>query len=380
MPSYTKVEEGDITLGVPLDNPIYDKNGTLLVKAGVSIETEHHLQILLEKEIYFGGVDDTSTITTKESEARKEVTNVFDSLDTLKIRLKRLFDLIRAGKAQEEFLERIEDAAITVQQVCALDSDAALANMHIEHDFPYAVLHHLQAAILCEIAGKKLGVKDEARQKLVKAALTHDIDLLDIQHVLDQQTIPLSELFKERIQSHPKNTAAKLKGLGVSDKTWLDAVEQHHERLDGSGYGKHLSGSAISIPARLLAIADIYSAMIRDRAHRRAILTKDALRKLIQEHGGKLDGRLTQVLIKEIGVFPPGILVQLESKEIAVVKNRPENGINPIVYAFINELGKPMSAPSQRDTSAPEYKITSIVPITKYLSSFPIIRSLWSNG
>ena len=59
MPNYKKIEESDIEVGVPIQNPVYDKKGTLLIKAGGTIETEHHLRILLEKEIFFGGVEDT---------------------------------------------------------------------------------------------------------------------------------------------------------------------------------------------------------------------------------------------------------------------------------------------------------------------------------
>lgn len=377
MANYLKIAEGDIEVGVPLQTPVYDKKGTLLIKAGGTIETEHHLRMLLEKEVFFSVDEDASAKDTAQADSNEENPNVFVMLDTTKVRLKRLFDLLRAGKAHEDFLDRVKDAAITVQRACAQDADAALANLHLENDFPYSVLHHLQAAILCEITAKKLGVKDEARRKLVKAALTHDIDLLDIQHVLDRQTIPLSDNHQERIRNHPKSTAQKLRYLGVNEKTWLDAVEHHHERLDGSGYGDRLAGNEISIPTRILAIADIYSAMIRNRANRKAILSKEALRKLMMEHGGKIDNRLTQVMIKEIGVFPPGIIVQLANMEIAVVKNRHASGVNPIVYSFIDEAGKSVLQPYQRDTATPDYKIRSIVPFSSYQASFPVIRSLW---
>lgn len=54
---------------------------------------------------------------------------------------------------------------MTVQRACTRDTDAALANLHIENDFPYTILHHLQAAILCEITSSKLGLREEAMLK-----------------------------------------------------------------------------------------------------------------------------------------------------------------------------------------------------------------------
>jgi len=374
--SYRQVQPGELSVGTPLETTLYSKTGTVIAQAGAALSSEHQLQLLIEKGIFVKDLEEAEEKTANSQEA-EEVTNVFVSLDKAKVRLKRLFDQLVIKKGQEEFFERVNDVAATIQKCCELDLDATLANVHIENEFPYSVLHHLQAALLCEATARKLGVKDEPRLSLIKAALTHDIDLLDIQHVLDRQTIPLSDMYKVRINTHPTETAERLRELGVNDNTWLTAVEQHHERLDGSGYGKGLSGSAITIPARILAIADIYSAMIRNRATRKAIPSKEALRRLMTDSGGKIDNRLTQIMIKEVGVYPPGTILKLVSNEIAVVKSKPESGIHPIAYAFINAAGKPMSETSQRDTSAAEFKIVSILPFSAFHESFEIIRKLW---
>ncbi|MFA6311209.1 MAG: HD domain-containing phosphohydrolase [Sterolibacterium sp.] len=380
MPSFQKIEDGDIEVGVPLKRPVYDKHGTLLIKVGGTIGSAQQLSILLDKEIFFVADEGKTPDATPAAEEEDGETSVFAILDAAKEKLTRIFDLLRQGRTHDDFVTRIKNIASAVQKACALDADAALANLQLELDAPYAVVHHLQAAILCELTGKKLGVKDESRRKLVKAALTRDIDLMDIQHVLDKQTIPLSDKHIERIQKHPASSSARLRELGVSDKTWLDAVDHHHERLDGSGYPDHLSGNAIGIPARLLAITDIYSAMIRDRANRRAILPKEALRKLMLEHKGKIDERLTQVLIKEIGIYPPGVLVQLASKEIAVVKSRGNDGLHPLVYAFIDAAGMPMRSPYACDTTRPEFQVKGMVPTTEFRASIPTLRNIWQNS
>lgn len=377
MPSFQKIEEGDIAVGVPLQKAVYDKHGNLLVKAGGAIASAQQLSILLDKEIFFVAEQDKRPDPSPSAEADGDETSAFDILDAAKAKLTRIFDLMRLGKAHDDFLSRIRSIAVSVQKACAVDPDAALANLQLELDAPYAVVHHLQAAILCELTGRKLGVKDESRGKLVKAALTRDIDLMDIQQVLDRQTIPLSDKHLERIQKHPKSSVARLKELGVDDKSWLDAIEHHHERLDGSGYPGGLSGNAIGIPARLLAITDIYSAMIRDRANRKAILPKEALRKLMLEHKGKIDERLTQVLIKEIGIFPPGAIVQLANKEIAVVKQRGQDGLHPVVYSFIDGAGMAIASPYACDTTKAEFQIKGMLPTAEYRGSLTALRNIW---
>ena len=374
MPSFQKIEEGDIDVGVPLKKAVYDGHGTLLVKAGGVISSAQQLSILLDKEIFF--VADQEKRPAPSAEIEDEGRSAFEILDANKTRLTRIFDLMRQGKAHDDFISRIRGIAASVQKACALDADAALANLQLELDAPYAVVHHLQAAVLCELSGKKLGVKDEGRRKLVKAALTRDVDLMDIQQLLDKQTMPLSDKHVERIQNHPKSSVNRLKALGVTDKSWLDAIEQHHERLDGSGYPGRLAGNAIGIPARILAIADIYSAMVRDRANRKAILPKEALRKLMLELKGKIDERLTQVLIKEIGIFPPGVIVQLANKEVAVVKQRGGDGLHPLVYAFIDAEGMPISSPRVCDTTRPESQIKGMMPTSEFRGSLAMLRNI----
>jgi len=58
------------------------------------------------------------------------------------------------------------------------------------------------------------------------------------------------------VHAHCQTGVARLRELGVTDERWLDAVRDHHERTDGSGYPAGKGGEAIGQPARLLALAD----------------------------------------------------------------------------------------------------------------------------
>ncbi len=377
MPSYHKLTSTEIRLGEPLPFSVYDKSGILLLKAGYSINVQRHLDILLENGLYVRPDEIASRPVAAKQERNREEANTFLILDTAKLRMQRLLEQFRRGNLREDFLKRIEDLAVTLQEACSHDTDAALANLHLDYETSYAVVHHMQAAILCEITAKRLGIKDEARLTLVKAALTHDIDLLDIQDILDRQATPLTPEQRDRIRAHPERSAKILRELGVTDETWLDAVAHHHERLDGSGYPDALSGEAVRIPTRILALSDIYSAMIRDRPYRKAMVTKEAMRQLLLEQGEKTDQRLIQMMIKEVGVFPPGAVVRLANNEVSVVKHRQESGLSPIVYSFIKSTGMPMLTPLRRETVAPEHRVEGIVPFSDYRGSIAVIRGLW---
>lgn len=383
MPSFERLSKVEIKLGEPLAFSVYDKTGTLLLKAGCAINLERHLQLLIENGLYCNPDEIAQSAGKREAPPRRqeeEAANTFLILDSAKIRLYRVFQQYRAGNLQKEFLSSIENIAVTVQEACSHDTDAALANLHLDYESSYGVVHHVQAAILCELIAKKLGVKEESRLALVKAALTHDLGMLDIQDQLDRQMTPLTTEQREEINAHPARSVKMLRALGVVTGAWLDAVLHHHERLDGSGYPEKISGDALSMPARILAVADIYSAMVRDRPYRKALVSKDAMRSMLLEQGNKTDSRLIQMMIKEVGVFPPGAIVQLSNKEIAVVKLRQANSTCPIVFSFIRDTGMPMLSPVRRETTKDCFNIEGIVPFSKYRGSIAIIRGLWVNA
>jgi len=378
--NFEHVSPKDIRLGEPLPYAVYDSTGMLLLQAGFVINTAKQRDVLIANGCYAqsDAKHPRPVHPTLPVAAVNEEHSSFEMFDLLKIRLKRTFDLYKSGGLGDDFVPRIEGIALTIQEACTHDTDSALANLHLDYDSSYAVIHHLQTAILCELIGKKMGVSEESRLPLVKAGLTHDIGLIDIQDVLDRQVAPLTPLQRDRITRHPADSEWILASLGATETAWLDPVRHHHERLDGSGYPDGHAGDAISTPTRVLAIADIYSAMVRDRPYRKAMVSGEAMRKMMLEQGTQTDNRLIHMMIKEIGVFPPGTIVRLANGEIAVVKKRAANSAYPLVHAFVKADGMPMLSPGLRDTSQPEFRVEGMVPFSNYRGSVVVIRGLWN--
>lgn len=376
--SLQPVPHADIQLGVPIPYSVYDRSGILLLRAGFKIHLQRHLEILCQNGLY---CVDPQGFVARRGPLREtpvdESQGSFALIDLVKARLRQFFDHYRAGRAREDFVKRFESLAVTVQEACAHDADAVLANLNIDHDYDYEVVHHVLAAVLCELIGKKLGVPETARTSLVLAALTHDIGLLEIQASLERQVAPLSSEQQAAVDAHPGESVRLLRELGVRDAVWLDAVEHHHERIDGSGYPRQVKGDALAPPARVLAVADAFSAMVRDRPYRKALVSRVAMRELMVKEGNRIDQRLTQAMIKEIGIFPPGVTVRLASSEIAVVGRRAADAATPQAFAFVRPDGMPMLTLLPRDTAKPEYAIEGIVPFSQYRGSLTLIRSLW---
>lgn len=381
MASFRAVKYGDIRLGEPLPFSVYDRSGILLLRAGFTIELPRQREILLRKGVYVvadGAAHPQGPAPAAASiDADAEAWQAFETMELLKLRLQQIFSQFRQRTADAESLSQLDELAQTIQETCVHDTDAALANLHLDFESSYSIVHHAYAAVLCELIGKKTGLDQATRRVLVKVALTHDLGLVDIQDHLEHQLEPLTPEQKVRVRAHPADGANLLAAVGVQEPVWLTAVRHHHERLDGSGYPDGLSGELMTLPMRVMAVADIYSAMVRDRPYRKALVSQEAMRSLLLDRGAKIDALLIQMLIKEVGVFPPGVIVKLADGQVAVVKDRGEKSLCPIVYAFVRADGVPLVRLQRHDTSTPGLGVAGTVSFADYRNSIGLIRELW---
>ena len=84
-------------------------------------------------------------------------------------------------------------------------------------------------------------------------------------------------------------------------ETLLPAILHHHERYDGSGYPQGLSGDDIPLPARIIAVADTYDAILSDRPYRSASSDDNAMRELSAWAGKQFDRGVIDAFIKVAG-------------------------------------------------------------------------------
>jgi HD-GYP domain-containing protein (c-di-GMP phosphodiesterase class II) len=188
-----------------------------------------------------------------------------------------------------------------------------------------------------------------------------NISMIELQRVLQKQKAPLTEAQRADIRMHPIRSWQRLEALGVSNEDWLQAVAQHHETPDGKGYPSGASGSdKLSPLAEAVHFADRYCAMIVGRATRKALPANRAARELFIAATGS-GSSLGPMVIKELGVYPPGNFVKLANGEVAVVIRRGPLANTPVVCAIQDRKGVKYTEPARRDTSQPEYAVTDSV-------------------
>lgn len=142
----------------------------------------------------------------------------------------------------------------------------------------YTYNHGYRVQIYSMKLGERLKLPKERIYVLKVSSLFHDIGKNAMpDHILKKPDRLTHEEY-ERIQQHSTESRQLLDGM--YEPRILVAVEQHHERLDGSGYPNGLRGDDIMLEARIIAVADAYDAMTSDRAYRRGMSAADALAEL----------------------------------------------------------------------------------------------------
>lgn len=271
------------------------------------------------------------------------------------------------------------EIASGVQLALTQDPEGYQASLELFEGTHYGLLHALHSAALCELVGRAMGEAEGDRKRLLCAALTRDVGFVGLQEILDQNQGGLDPVQRRLVQWHPRVSRRLLEAAGISDPQWLAAVEQHHERMDGSGYPEGMLEPGISPWARILAVADIYSAMTKPRGHREAIQGTGALQELFAKRGGEVDAGITARFVSLLGVYPPGSLVRLACGETAVVLRPGANPRFPQIKTLVSPSGQFLALNPVRDPADPQFAIEAILPRDKALLSRLNHRQLWGD-
>jgi hypothetical protein len=271
--------------------------------------------------------------------------------------LKRSLAWLLTHPDEPAFLDRIRQTANVVFELTGRDVDQ-LIFLIIRHDYlrfaVYGSAHSLHVATVCSILAHRLGWPRERHLRLLCAALTMNLSIIELQGVLAGWVEPLTDAHRAEIHAHPAASAAMLRARGLRDEGWLTTVEQHHEDPGGKGYP-----AAMQTPtedAQMLRFADQFIAKHAWRADRGVVPAQQVARELYTQSQGH---PLAALLIKEFGIFPPGCFVRLASGEAAVVVRRGAGANTPVVAALISSNGNTLPQPLTRDSAATEYFIVN---------------------
>lgn len=360
-----RLHADQISVGVPLPFDTFDQDGHLLLRRGFVIDDPQQLARLLARGLFREAGAATAPATgllpsTTRPLDRTHKISVIDLIVKVQGRLEELL----AEEAPTDFAGRLNTLAGQLQHGFSLDSDAALASIQVCHAGRYSARRMVHGAILGELLLRESGADEAMRRVQMCAALTMNIAMLELQDVLYQQSAPPTAEQTAVVRQHPAAGAQRLRQLGVTDPQWLAVVAQHHETIDGHGYPAGLHGNEINRAAQVLSMADRYGAMATGRAYRPAALPNAVLRQLFMDKDKNIDAGLAGLLVKAVGIYPPGSLVALANGDTAVVVKRTRNAQHPVVRCVKTNMNLILEQPRKRLTSEPAYAITRLLPMS----------------
>jgi putative nucleotidyltransferase with HDIG domain len=168
----------------------------------------------------------------------------------------------------------------------ALDGTLAVIARMTETRDPYTAGHQQRVGTLSAAVAARLGLAPSEVEGIRRGAQVHDVGKIAIAAEILSRPGKLDPLEFALVKRH---CALGADILRRADLPWpvVDIAEQHHERLDGSGYPAGLQGGEICLPARIVAVADVVEAMAHHRPYRPA-LGIDAALSEVREHAGVL--------------------------------------------------------------------------------------------
>ena len=186
------------------------------------------------------------------------------------------------------------------------------------------IFHSLNVSIMSMMVGKKFNLSDDEIYHLGVGALSHDIGKVSLPQSLKLTSAGFAQN-ETNFDKHVEHGMQVLERLTDFPEESVKIVEQHHERLNGKGHPRGLKGDEISFLAQIVMVVDEYDEMCNNSERQKNLTPYETLSSLFQtlkvKRTGEFDENILLTLIRILGVYPPGTLVELNNGSVGSVIN-----------------------------------------------------------
>ena len=213
----------------------------------------------------------------------------------------------------------------------------------------YNYVQPVKVAGLSMLVGKRSGLDETALTNLGVAAVLMNVGYLTL---ASKSASGNGALGPDAVKKHPEYGCQVLSALKGLSPELLEAILQHHERWNGSGYEKGLRAKEIGLFARVLAIADAYYELVSKRPGRDELIPHQAVEYIMAYGGDFFDPELVQVFARQVPLYATGLTVRLSTGESGVISD-PNYGYigRPVVRIFYDRHMAPVDSPYELDLS-----------------------------
>jgi hypothetical protein len=211
-------------------------------------------------------------------------------------------DLFRTAQSRP-LAGDLQAAELVAAEEAFLGSHVRALTLRLAQKDEYTEEHTRRVALRAVQVGERLGLPPGRLRALAIGGLMHDIGKLSVPDSVLKKPASLTDDEFQVIRRHPEWGDRLVSDLGGFTSAVRRLVRDHHERLDGSGYPRGLGSEQLELDTRILAVCDVYDALISARVYRDAWSHEEAFALLRNEAGVTLDetcvDALEQVLTEE---------------------------------------------------------------------------------
>lgn len=267
-----------------------------------------------------------------------------------------MFQEARMGKAIEA-----EAAAPLVEEISSsvMRNPGALISLaRLKTADDYTFMHSVAVCALMIALARQLGLDDKQTREAGMAGLLHDLGKAVMPMDVLNKPGKLTDAEFATVKTHPEEGYKLLRqSKGVSEAI-LDVCLHHHEKVDGSGYPKGITGETLSLFAKMGAICDVYDAITSNRPYKTGWDPAESIKRMA-EWKGHFDPAIFQAFVKSLGIYPVGSLVRLHSGKLAVVIEQGEKSLlSPKVKVFFSTRSQAYLKPEVIDLARSPEKIS----------------------
>lgn len=230
---------------------------------------------------------------------------------------------------------------------------------------PEDLIHHhsLNVSVMCMMLAKSLNWSREDIEIIGLGALFHDVGKLKIPSNIFNKQVPLTKPEQNLIKQHPLMSLNFLKLADTFPEQAKPMIANHHEFLDGSGYPKGLKEDELDKFSQLITVVNEYDDLCNGTKVSKAKTPYSSLGIIYKNYKQKLNTEYVGKLIKTIGVYPPGSVIELSSGQFGMVMSV---NLNKILFPQIM-LYDPMVPKEQApiiDLEREEISIVRCLPVS----------------
>lgn len=347
-----------LEIGKPLNFNVYDIDGSLLLSRETNVDTPTQIDALVSRGVQIDIAEVSDRIDVAAYVPAEMLPALWQDVSA------RIVSLLQ-NQPLERFEETLDVACGPLEIMIRRDPDLAILNAvrnGLEDRRSYGMVHSMHAAVVSMLIAARLNWSSGDVTRAGKTALSMNVSILRLLGSLALRRADPRPHEQAALLAHPVRSREMLEEAGVTDRDLLAAVEQHHERADGKGFPAGITD--VAELAALVRCADAFATGLHEHSGPGRTAPDQLLRQIFVDENRSA---YAAALVKEMGIFPPGCVVNLANGEQGVVIRRGSVITSPFVVSIAEGSRRPLSAPVLRDTTVIEHRIVNVAHPSDHL-------------